>query len=183
MINGLTYVPDFVTLDEQAELMRVIDQQEWSDALKRRTQHYGYRYDYTRKTIDTSMYLGPLPEWIMPIANKLVEQELFSELPDQVIVNEYEPGQGISRHIDCTTCFTSTIASLSLNSTVQMDFENRFSDKKGSIMLDLRSLLVLADEARYDWLHSIAPRTVDTFRETVFKRDRRVSLTFRKVIL
>lgn len=183
MIDGLTYVPDFVTLEEHDELMRVIDQQEWSDALKRRTQHYGYQYDYTRKTVDTSMYLGPLPGWIVPYANKLVEQEFFSELPDQVIVNEYQPGQGISRHIDCTSCFTSTIASLSLNSTVQMEFENRFSNKKGSMMLDTRSLLVLSNEARYDWLHSIAARTADTFRETVFPRDRRVSLTFRKVII
>ena len=60
-------------------------------------------------------YIGPLPEWVLPIAQQLCTQGIFSNMPDQLIVNEYQSGQGISAHIDCVPCFGETIASLTLN--------------------------------------------------------------------
>ena len=50
--------------------------------------------------------------------------------------------------------------------------------------LDPRSIIVLKDEARYKWMHSIPPRKSDIspFGDKI-KRGTRVSLTFRKVIL
>lgn len=182
MINGLTYISNFITEDEQSSLIKTIDDQTWLLDLKRRTQHYGYKYDYTKKQIDDSMYVGPIPSWLEPYSTKLVEQKLFKELPDQVIINEYIPGQGISRHIDCTTCFNATIASLSLNSTCAMEFEQYKTGKKGTMMLAPLSLLVLSDEARYDWMHSIPARKEDKYGDEIFVRSRRISLTFRKVI-
>lgn len=44
--EGLIYVPDFVSVAEQVKLLSAIDEREWSQELKRRVQHYGYRYDY-----------------------------------------------------------------------------------------------------------------------------------------
>lgn len=41
---------------------------------------------------------------------------------DQLIVNEYEPGQGINPHIDNIKLFKSDIASLSLGSDCIMIF-------------------------------------------------------------
>ena len=43
-------------------------------------------------------------------------------MPDQLIVNEYQPGQGISAHIDCEPCFKNTIVTVSLGSVYEMDF-------------------------------------------------------------
>lgn len=183
MINGLTYISDFISEEEQSNLIETIDKQPWLLDLKRRTQHYGYKYDYTRKLIDKSMYVGPIPEWIMPLLNKLIDNKHFKVLSDQVIVNEYLPGQGIGRHVDCTTCFDDTIASLSLGSTCAMDFESLKNSRKGTMMLAPRSLLVLTDEARYDWMHSIPARKEDSQGNDVLSRSRRISLTFRKVKL
>jgi hypothetical protein len=45
------------------------------------------------------------------------------------------------------------------------------------------SLLVMKDEARYKWTHGIAKRKSDRYRGRTIVRRRRVSLTFRKVIL
>ncbi len=180
-IAGLIYIPDFITECEEQYLLETIDKQTWLADIRRRVQHYGYKYDYTRKLVDQSLFLGPLPEWVNAFTDKLVEDKWFDKRPDQVIVNEYEPGQGISRHVDCVPCFGDTIASVSLGSTCMMQFEQSSSSRKGSIMLAPRSLLVLKGEARYDWMHSIPARKEDEYNFEKFPRQRRVSLTFRTV--
>lgn len=182
MIGGLVYIPEFINEREQSSLISIIDGLSWSHDLKRRTQHYGYKYDYTKKSIDSSLYLGPLPEWLSIYTQRLLDLNLFSECPDQVIINEYFPGQGISKHVDCIPCFKDTIASLSLLSQCEMNFEHIKTKKCGALMLGPLSLLVLNGEARYEWMHSIPMRLEDKFKNDVFKRKRRVSLTFRKII-
>jgi alkylated DNA repair dioxygenase AlkB len=182
MISGLTYIPDFISEGEQLSIVSTIDQLPWLNDLKRKTQHYGYKYDYTKKTVDKSLYLGDLPSWVAPYAERLVKQNHFKKIPDQVIVNEYKPGQGIGRHVDCVSCFGETVASLSLLSTCAMDLERFSSKESGTVILAPLSLLILTGEARYDWMHSIPARKVDMLGDQELKRSRRISLTFRTVI-
>jgi len=182
MILGLRYIADFVSEQEQKDLIQIIDSQSWDKSLTRRVQQYGYKYDYTKKTVDSSLYLGALPDWLSPYLQRLLDQKIFADVPDQVIINEYLPGQGISRHLDCVPCFKDTIASISLGSTCMMEFEHISSHKKGSMMLGPLSLLFLSGEARYQWMHSIPARLSDKLGEEVIVRERRVSLTFRNVI-
>jgi len=112
------------------------------------------------------------------------EHDFFKETPDQVIVNEYMPGQGITNHIDCPPCFSDTIASLSLGSQCVMNFTNNHNKKEIiPYLLDVCSIVVLKGEARYDWMHGIKLVKYDTYFGHKIKRGRRVSLTFRKVIL
>ena len=99
----------------------LIDSQKWNLDLKRRTQHYGYKYDYTARSVNASYYLGEMPYWIGELCSKLGSDRIFIEKPDQVIINEYMPGQGIASHIDCVPCFGGTICSLSLESGCVMD--------------------------------------------------------------
>ena len=65
-----------------------------------------------------------------------------------------------------------------------MNFTNK-SDKRKKIPVWLapRSLVILSGEARYDWLHGIAARKWDEWDGHKYERQRRVSLTFRKVII
>lgn len=181
-VNGLNYVRNFVTKAEHDFILEKINDEVWLDELKRRVQHYGYKYDYQKHEINKSMYIAPLPNWALEIAQRLHEH-YSPTLPDQVIVNEYEPGQGIANHIDCKTCFGDTIISLSLGSPCIMDFINPKQGLKNSLLLEPRSLIVMKGEARYQWAHGIAKRKSDNFEGQVFKRTRRVSLTFRTVIL
>ncbi len=174
-IPGLTYIPDFVTRDEEAGLTASIDKQPWLTDLKRRVQHYGYKYDYKARTVTNDAYLGPLPEWIDPVAQKLAFK------PDQAIVNEYLPGQGISAHVDCVPCFDDTIASLSLGSGAIMQFTN--AGRKEEIYLEPCSLITLSGPARYEWTHAIPARKSDKVYGFKIERDRRISLTFRNIIL
>lgn len=183
MIKGLKYIPSFISLEEEIKLIFNVDSQPWLKDLKRRTQHYGYKYDYTKKTIDSSLYLGKIPFWLDSYCYKLADKGIFKSVPNQVIVNEYQPGQGISKHVDCVGCFGETVASLSLNSACVMHLENRHTGLAGEIALAPLSLLVLSDEARYDWLHSIPARTSDMIANQSLPRGRRISLTFRTVLL
>ena len=116
------YLPDYITASEQADLLADIDASPWRDDLKRRVQHYGYRYDYKARRVTADSYLGPLPDWLARMAMALADTGLFPARPDQVIVNEYQPGQGIAPHVDCEPCFGDVIASLSLGSGCAMLF-------------------------------------------------------------
>jgi alkylated DNA repair dioxygenase AlkB len=178
-IKGLVYVAALLSAEEQQRILAEIDAQPWQDDLKRRVQHYGYKYDYKARSVDPSMYVGPLPEFALDVARLLLAQGLLPELPDQLIVNEYQPGQGISAHVDCKPCFKNTIATVSLGSGCEMDLICVATGEVKTILLDKGSALVLSDEARYDWMHRIKARKSDQG----VPRGRRVSLTFRNVIL
>ena len=180
-INGLSYIPQYIGLDHHDRLMETVDKQLWRNDLTRRTQHYGYVYDYRAKTVDISMYLGELPVWLQDMAKHLYDDGLISEIPDQVIINEYQPGQGIADHVDCMPCFGDVIFSLSLGSSVVMDLKQ--AGKTVQILLEPCSLLVLSGEARYKWTHGIPKRKQDNFVGQIINRKRRISLTFRKVIV
>ncbi len=182
-IPGLYYLPDYINEIEHDSLLAQIDEQPWLDDLKRRVQHYGYKYDYKARRIALDMHIGKLPKWLEVWAEKLWIDGHMPEIADQVIVNEYEQGQGISRHIDCEPCFQDTIVSLSLGWGCFMDFTNEDKTEKVSVWLAPRSIVVLSGEARYKWWHGIAARKSDMRNGRRVDRERRVSLTFRKVII
>lgn len=183
-ISGLTYIPDFISNQEEQDLLIAINNENWLADLKRRVQHYGYKYDYKKRSLDYSMFIGEIPLWAKVIAERIVERQLMKKTPDQVIVNEYLPGQGIADHIDCEPCFEDTIISLSLGSQSIMDFKNKNDRQhKKEVLLEPRSLVVITGEARYNWTHGIPAREKDKWLDRYIPRQRRVSLTFRKVIL
>lgn len=181
-ISGLTYIPDFIEGNEQTRLLEIIDQQQWSIKEQRRIQEYGYKYDYKNGAFVSSTYLGNLPDWIQNIANQLSENDLIANVPDQVIINEYQPGQGIVSHIDCIPCFGNTIIILSLGSSCVMTFTHCQTHETVQVLLQPGSLLISQREARYAWSHGIIACKQDSYKGQNFVRERRVSLTFREVL-
>ena len=184
-IPGLIYRMGFIGEDEEADLVAWVDQAEWSLEIKRRVQHFGWRYDYERRKIDASMQVRQLPEWAKRLGQRLVDEGLMEDLPDQAIVNEYQGSQGIRAHIDKTDSFTGQIATISLLETWGMKFKRSDRKKIVEIPLERRSVAVISGDARYKWTHEIPVRksepSHDSSRKRV-KRNRRISLTFRKVL-
>lgn len=181
-IPGLIYIPQYIEIEEQTKLLNIIDQQVWSIKLQRRIQHYGYQYDYKKGSLTSSRYLGSLPDWAQVLASRFLSENLTTTISDQLIVNEYQPGQGISNHIDCIPCFGNTIAVLSLASVCVMNFTHSQTKEKAALPLLPGSLLVLQGEARYHWQHSIAGCKQDNYGGRQFVRKRRISLIFREVL-
>jgi alkylated DNA repair dioxygenase AlkB len=181
-IPGLTYIPNYLSDDEQGRLINIIDRQEWVLRTERRVQHYGYRYDEKNGSLASTQYLGILPDWLQTLAQQFHETHLTPNLFDQVIVNEYQPGQGIINHIDCIPCFGNTIITLSLGSACVMDFTHSRTQERKAILLSPGSLLIFQKAARTLWQHGIAAHQVDSYQGKELVRTRRVSLTFREVL-
>ncbi|XP_074938382.1 tRNA (carboxymethyluridine(34)-5-O)-methyltransferase ALKBH8 isoform X4 [Phalacrocorax aristotelis] len=126
-----------------------------------------------------------------------LKQGYIKHKPDQLTVNQYEPGQGIPPHIDTHSAFEDEIISLSLGAQIVMDFKHP-DGHTVAIMLPRCSLLVMAGESRYLWTHGITPRKYDVIQAselgqkvgtitadvgdlTLNRRETRTSFTFRKV--
>lgn len=122
LIPGLRYLLRALSSEEQIRVLAEIDNMPWRNELKRRVQHYGYKYDYKARAVNHSMYVGRLPSFAVEVAQQLMSNNLINELPDQLIVNEYQAGQGISAHVDCEPCFKDTVVTVSLGSAYEMDF-------------------------------------------------------------
>ena len=188
-IPGLKRVRDFLTEAEEREILAEIDTNDWSNELQRRVQHYGWRYDYKSRQVDPSMRIGPLPDWANRVAQRLVDEGHVGILPDQVIVNAYRESQGIAPHIDSESSFADGVAMISLLETWEMVFKKRRGREKVTHKLERRSATILTGEARYGWTHAIPKRKSEpgavkpgNKRPSRIPRDRRVSLTFRKVV-
>ena len=178
-VPGFLYVPNFLSEGEERELVTAIDNGDWSQVLKRRVQHFGWRYGYKDRKIDLSMRLGPLPQWALALAERLEKRGLLQHLPDQVIVNEYIGKQGISKHTDCVPCFEDGVAMLSLLESWEMIFRRGGkAGKRVSKLLARRSVAVISGDARYKWTHEIPSRLTEPGG---LRRHRRISVTFRKV--
>ena len=180
--HGATPVPDIVTEAEEQRILLRISQAPWMTDLSRRVQHYGYRYNYrggpTNGRHDPA---PPFPRWATVIGERL-SRFFDGAMPEQCIVNEYRPGQGIGMHADHAS-FGDVVVSLSLGDAWTMNFRPRAarpyvreglaSDEVA--LLPRRSALVLRGPARSGWMHGIdgaanahraATRISATFRTT-----------------
>lgn len=164
-----------------------------SDLKNRRVKHYGYEFRYGTNDVDETKPLdAKIPLVCVNLLDKCLNSGLIHTKPDQMTVNFYEPGQGIPPHIDNINAFDDYIMSLSLLSSVVMEFrlkENTSTINSASLCLKPNSLVVLKSDSRYKWSHSIAERKHDLIRLgenssdiTIVKRSLRISLTFRKLI-
>lgn len=184
MVPGLRYIAGWLAPDACASLLSSLDAAEWSTQLRRRVQHYGHRYDYGRRSVARDPLIAaapPIPGWARQQAVRLVREGIMDSEANQVIINEYQPGQGISPHVDCVPCFGPVVAAISLGSACVMDFTHPADGTKVAISLAPGSLCVMSGPARYTWRHSIAARKSDPTAAGRVPRTRRVSVTFRTV--
>jgi len=168
-VPGLWHMEGFISEAEEEALRDAIYQCAWSTALKRRVQHWGYKYNYKARHVDKNDFLGPLPEWTSVVTQKLAKLGL--EGFDQMIINEYLPGQGISAHMDVPSMFGPVIVSVSLMADAEMTFS--LNEKKVPILLRRRSIVVLQGDSRYKWKHEI--------KGSKLQQGTRISLTLRTV--
>ncbi|MEU6272785.1 alpha-ketoglutarate-dependent dioxygenase AlkB [Streptomyces populi] len=185
-VPGLRHIDGWLGPDACREMLARIENEAWSTELRRRVQHYGHRYDYGRRSVAaaprTAAAAPPLPPWALRQAARLAREGIMDQPADQVIVNEYRPGQGIGAHVDCVPCFGPVVAAISLGSGCVMDFTHPEEGRKISVRLAPGSLCVMTGPARYDWRHGIAARKSDPEGGGRVPRGRRVSVTFRTVL-
>lgn len=118
----------------------------------------------------------------------------------QVIINFYNPGEGITPHVDLLDRFGDGIIGVSLGSGCVMQFtkaEAKPCAKEDpgmggdgrtawDVFLPHGSIYVMSEEARYGWTHGIDGRKEDWVQDSIgseagrwVMRSIRVSITFR----
>src|SRR5690348_4653614 len=93
-IPGLLYRQNYVDSSEEADLVKAIDAEPWDTTWKRRRQPYGESYG--KHTLGRR----PIPAWAHALRDRLFADRISERPFDQMLVNEYFPGQGISMHRD-----------------------------------------------------------------------------------
>lgn len=182
--NGLIYIPDFISLEESLKLISYIESQSWSSELNRRVQHYGYRYDYKTRNLAVASGVLEIKQPFIGLLDTLtyeLNELALKTRPNQIIVNEYEIGQGITWHIDSEKSFDDNIFIISLLSDCVMKLEHKKSKKQLEVLLKKNSLLCLTKESRYDWRHTIPDTKSFVFKGKKVMRARRLSLTCRYI--
>jgi alkylated DNA repair protein alkB family protein 8 len=180
-VPGLLLYPDFISTSMEEELIHEIDSQTWVVDYDRRLQYYGYRNELDTP-YDLIRFPVPMPPLISRLSETLVEQKIVSILPDQVIINEYAPGEGLRPHKD-RNYFENQICGINLGSGCIMRYIKISGKDVVDVEMPRRSVYVMQDDARYKWHHSVPPRKKDTVDGNVKHRERRLSITYRKVIL
>lgn len=193
--EGLVLIENCISPELEQQLMENL---EWSEAdqgsdgkLKnRKVQHFGYEFIYGSNNVDPEC---PLLDRKIPDACEEIWTYLGSKCPsfasfrpEQLTVNRYEPGNGIPPHCDTHSCFEDPIVSLSMGSSIMMEFRQPGTSRQISVMLPRRSLLIMSGESRLGWTHGITPKMSDVVVKpdgqlTVEKRELRISFTFRKL--
>jgi alkylated DNA repair dioxygenase AlkB len=181
--EGLLYRPDFLTTQEETELLRIFSTLEFQAfdfhgyTAKRRVLEFGLEYDFTsRKATPTQSF----PEFLAAIRERAAA---FAELPPaslvEGMVSEYPPGAPIGWHRDAPQF--GTIIGISLASVSRMRFKPyqaqgaSFATGVGvsgqriiSLELERRSIYLMRGTARWRFQHSIPP-----------VKELRYSITFR----
>ena len=183
-VPGLYYFDSMIT--NSSNIISNLDSTEWSklstNPNSRMVKHYGYKYDY--KTYNIKQKCQDIPNFLFPLQNSLItkckELNLIdnSYLFNQCIVNNYQPGQGISKHIDVKS-YGDVIGCFTLGSTGAMIFRKNKNKVELPVLID--SLYIMSGESRYSWTHEMPSRKYDTINNNKVKRERRISVTFRNV--
>ena len=105
--QGLIVKPDFISVEEERSMLQFLSAHSNSQAddnatntpgqtLKhRRVFHYGYEFRYGSNDVDVSSPLpGGLPAVVQPAVERALKEKLLQHTPDQLTVNDYQPGQG-----------------------------------------------------------------------------------------
>ncbi|KAJ1990292.1 hypothetical protein GGI26_005975 [Coemansia sp. RSA 1358] len=195
--RGLYYIADFITKEEEQSIMQYIRKDEeqeatnnggptkWLRVQKRYVKHYGHSFDYHIKHVgDASLAASQsLPSWMWPFIERMKQKLLIyaDQTPNQLTIQRYPTGAGISFHTDSHTSFTDIIMILSMGTPVQMDFQKPESGATMSLDLEPRSLVLMAGEARYGWQHAIHMRRSDLVAGRVRERSERWSITMRTI--
>ncbi|HEV7391431.1 MAG TPA: alpha-ketoglutarate-dependent dioxygenase AlkB [Burkholderiales bacterium] len=174
--EGFTYQPEFLTPEEEMQLISIVEGLPLSEAqykeftARRRTVSYGSKYDYGKNVLNEA---PSLPPFLMPLRAKVAQ---WAALPPEEfvhgLVSEYRPGTPLGWHRDVPEF--EVIVGISLAALCRMRLRpyrpgerNRREDVI-ALELEPRSAYRICGTARWGWQHSVAAT-----------KDLRYSITFR----
>ncbi|XP_020893540.1 alpha-ketoglutarate-dependent dioxygenase alkB homolog 6 [Exaiptasia diaphana] len=119
------YIPNFITKIEEEHLLTKVysaPKPKWTSLSDRRLQNWG------GLPHPKGMIKEDLPPWLKVYAEKIGSLPVFDgNTPNHVLVNEYEPGQGIMPHED-GPLFYPVVSTINLGSHTVLNFYHHKRD-------------------------------------------------------
>ena len=174
--DGFVYQDAFISEAEEASLLGAIRGVEMHDIVmhgvvaRRRSHHYGWKYDYASWKLDPG---PPIPPFLLALRDRVAEfAGLEPEAFEEALINEYSPGAGIGWHRDSPAF--GIVVGVSLGAACQLRLRRDERSPAGDwvrLQAQPRSAYLLSGEARHVWQHSVPPldglRYSVTFRTLV----------------
>lgn len=176
-IPGLFYIKNYLTMSEIDTILNkihseIIFKPITTAPTSRLVAHFGYNYSYDRSGIKPA---DPIPTDLTNIVNinkinNICGENIISNPFDQLIINEYKPGQQIAPHTDHVTQFGPIIACITVGKSVPIIFT--LGSIKKIINVESGSMYIMTKDSRYLWKHSLKNTSDGT----------RYSLTYRTIV-
>lgn len=154
---GLYVIPDWISEEEEAEIVAFLCSQPWSDHMSkaRPTQHYGYRYTISGYSASTEKV--PKDWGVLRRYADRIEHEYPGIKIAQCLANLYFRKTAIGAHRDKET---PIVFGLSLAGDINMVWTNlKNSSLKYEAFIPRRSIYMMCDDAAYEWMHEVPSRT------------------------
>jgi alkylated DNA repair dioxygenase AlkB len=162
--EGFEYIPDFLTEQEEAELIKNISTISLHAFIfqgfeaKRKMASFGYDYSFDKRKLSKGK---DIPGFFDPLINNVCKQlsinpENFGEL----LVLEYPVGAVINWHRDAPPFDVIVGISLMADCTFRLRPHDKAKQGRASIIsfpVKRRSLYVMQGIVRSEWQHSTAP--------------------------
>ena len=160
-IEGLVYEPEFLSLDEEKELIEIIKKLPLHAArykqyvAKRRVMSFGGSYDFDANRLLPGIALDErlhrlrdrVAGWLGVPPGDLVH----------ALVAEYAPGTPLGWHRDVPDFETIMGVSLGGHATLRFRPYPDASATRKVVQFDAAPRSIYAEEARWGWQHSVAP--------------------------
>ncbi|TFK48225.1 hypothetical protein OE88DRAFT_1684881, partial [Heliocybe sulcata] len=186
------YIPNFVTQDEEAYLIRKIveaPRHRWKQLANRRLQIWGGEMTNNNLLIQSEMpaWLNQCPDIITRLRETGAYANSAHGAPNHVILNEYQAGQGIMPHQD-GPAYHAVVGTISLGSHAVFHYYEYADDDQQrdfgqsmrhedvltggrrinpvpvlSLLLEPRSLIITTSKLYSCHLHGIEPLETDSF--------------------
>ncbi|KHN78206.1 Alpha-ketoglutarate-dependent dioxygenase alkB -like protein 4 [Toxocara canis] len=198
-VDGILLVHDFLTEQEEEDLVKKIDKKEWMISQSgRRKQDYGPRVNFKQKKVKMDRFEG-MPEYTDVILEKMEAasaKKLGEFQPFELCNLEYVSDRlsAIEMHFDDSwiwgdikrmtifrlaeeralfevVCCVLLSSTLNLLNNCVLTFTNDEKRLVVYVALPRRTLVCMADEVRYQWKHGVLSQHV---------RGRRIALTMRE---
>ena len=182
LLPGLDYRRDFI---DQAEHDMLVERLQAMDLTpfrfqgwigNRRTQSFGWRYDFEDASFTPT---EPLPSWLEPLRDRAAAYADVKPLDiHHALIARYDAGAGIGWHKDRDVF--DRVVGVSFANSDSLRFRQRTADgfRRASLDVEPRSAYFLSGAARWEWEHRIMPgdrlRFSITFR-TLSDKGRRIS--------
>ncbi|XP_072550083.1 alpha-ketoglutarate-dependent dioxygenase alkB homolog 4 [Salminus brasiliensis] len=178
---GVFLWENFVTEDEETEMVAKMDQDVWRESQSgRRKQDFGPKVNFKKQRIRLGGFSG-LPAASHKLVDRMTREPLLAGFrPVEQCNLDYDPkrGSAIDPHLDDSWLWGEHLVTINLlsDTVLTMSLDKGWGDMdqgevRVAVNLPRRCLIVLYGEARHRWKHAIhrkdiqSRRVCSTFRE------------------